>query len=355
MAAVPGIDVSSHQGMIDWSQVAASGQKFVFIRSSMGRGGVDSRFSTNFRQARDNGLLVGVYHLIRPEWRGAEQMDHFLATLSERKPDLPLVLDVELDGSDVGKPQPPEAITACVREAISALMERGQRKPIIYTGAWFWNEKIIPSPEWGQYDLWVAHYGATAPKMPIGWTDWKFWQYSDRGSVPGVRGHCDLNWFDGTLSDLLQYASGGQPVDFPRPKSLRARVTASMINVRKAPDAQSEDIGDLFRGDLIEIHGIGGRSAWIEFEPGQWAAFSFNQARFMEWQPGSPPRARVTAALVNVRSGAGVQYDKIGELRAADLIDVLNIDGSDVWIEFEPGQWAALVVNGRQYMELVRE
>jgi GH25 family lysozyme M1 (1,4-beta-N-acetylmuramidase) len=355
MAAVPGIDVSSNQGVIDWSQVAASGQKFAFIRSSMGRGGVDSRFSTNFRQARDNGLLVGVYHLIRPEWRGVEQMDHFLATLGERKPDLPLVLDVELDGSDVGKPQPPAAITACVREAISVLEGRGQRSPIIYTGSWFWNEKIIPSAEWGKYDLWIAHYGVTAPKMPIGWTDWKFWQYSERGNVPGVRNNCDLNWFDGTLLDLLQYAAGDQPVEIPKPKSLRARVTASMINVRKAPDVTSEDIGDLVRGDLIEIRNIGGRSAWIEFEPGQWAAFSFNQARFMEWQAGSPPRARVTAALVNVRNGADINYAKIGELRAADVIDVLSIDGSDVWIEFEPGQWAAFSQIGRQYMELVSE
>lgn len=356
MAAVPGIDVSSNQGMIDWGLAAASGQKYAFIRSSMGRGGVDSRFSTNFRQAKDAGLLVGVYHLIRPEWRGEEQMTHFLTTLGDRVPDLPLVLDVELTGSDVGKPQPKEVITECVREAVSVLAARGQRKPIIYTGGWFWNRWIVPSSEWDQYDLWIAHYGATAPTLPVGWTDWKFWQYTDKGRIGGVRTDVDMNWFDGTEEALINYAKGETSGEPPAPPTtLRARVTASLLNVRKAAAATSEDIGDLRRGDLIEIKNIGGKSVWVEFKPGQWAAFAYNGAQFMEWLPGAAPKVRVVSAQINVRNGADIKYSDIGDLRTAETLDVLNIDGSDAWIEFESGKWAALKTNGRSFMQIVRQ
>ncbi|MDZ4767150.1 MAG: glycoside hydrolase family 25 protein [Chloroflexota bacterium] len=354
MAAVPGIDVSSNQGVIDWAQVAAAGQKYAFIRSSMGRGGVDKRFSTNFRQAQEAGLLVGLYHLVRPEWRGVEQIDHLMATVADRKPDFPLVLDVELDGTDLIPPQPKsvEEITACVRECVNVLETRGARKPIIYTGGWFWNKKITPSSEWDAYDLWVAHYGSTAPSLPLGWTDWKFWQYSDKGRVPGLRGDVDMNWFDGTLEDLIRYAKGDVVVD--KPAVLRARVTAAALNIRKAPDLRAEDIGDLKSGDVIEIKNVGGKGAWIEFKPGQWAAIAFNGTRFMEWIPGTPPRARVTAPLINVRNGADMKYTDIGDLLAAEMLDVLNLDGADVWIELAPGQWAAFAVNGRTFMELIR-
>jgi GH25 family lysozyme M1 (1,4-beta-N-acetylmuramidase) len=355
MAAVSGIDVSSNQGVIDWAQVAAAGQHYAFIRSSMGRGGVDRRFSTNYRHAKESGLLVGVYHLVRPEWRGVEQIDHFLRTLGDRTPDFPLVLDVELNGSDLIPPQRKSVaeVTACVRECVTVLETRGARKPIIYTGAWFWNDNITPSREWDAYDLWVASYGTTAPRLPIGWTDWHFWQYTDKGRLPGIQNNVDLNWFDGTLTDLLRYAHGD--VQPPPPPRLRARVTAGLLNVRKAPDSRAEDIGDLKQGDMIDILNIGGKGAWIEFQPGQWAAVAFNGTRFMEWIAGAVPRVRVTAPLINVRNGADLRYDDIGDLRAADLLDVLNIDGVDVWIEIASGQWVAFAVGGRRYMELVRD
>jgi GH25 family lysozyme M1 (1,4-beta-N-acetylmuramidase) len=351
MAAVPGIDVSSNQGVIDWAQVAAFGQKYAFIRSTMGRAGVDKRFTTNYRRAKDAGLLVGIYHLVRPEWRGTEQMEHFLTVIDGLKADFPLVLDVELDGSDVGQPKTNAEIAACVRECADVLRMRGQRSPLIYTGAWFWNKKIPPSSEWGAFDLWIAHYGATSPRLPIGWTDWVFWQYTDKGKVPGVVTDCDLNWFDGTMADLLQYAAG---VMLPKPNALRLRVTASAINVRNAPSISARDIGDLNRGAELEIRNLGGSHVWVEFKPGQWAAYSITAGKFMDWAAGTPPQVRVTASLINVRSGPDVKYDDIGDLRSADLLDVLSIDGQDVWVEFEPGQWAAFAVNGRRFMEIVK-
>ena len=72
-------------------------------------------------------------------------------------------------------------------------------KPIVYTANFM---SGVIGTSFGSYPLWVANYGATCPLMPSGWTDWKFWQNSDSGSVSGIAGAVDTNFFNGTLAQL---------------------------------------------------------------------------------------------------------------------------------------------------------
>jgi len=84
------------------------------------------------------------------------------------------------------------------------------RSPIIYTSANFWNTALGGTSAFAGYPLWVAHYTShAAPNIPSGFSDYLFWQYSDSGSVSGIKGNVDMDWFKGSAADLNQLAGQG--------------------------------------------------------------------------------------------------------------------------------------------------
>jgi LysM repeat protein len=83
------------------------------------------------------------------------------------------------------------------------------RLPMIYTTASFWNSHL--TDQFGAYPLWIAEYGVQAPKIPEGWSGWQFWQYSQSGAVQGVAGSVDMDTFDGSYQDLLDFILSTQP------------------------------------------------------------------------------------------------------------------------------------------------
>jgi len=203
---VPGIDVSRWQGEIDWHSVAEVGNRFAVIRATVGNQYTDPRFAVNWSSARDAGLLVSAYHVLKPMQSADSQMAHLRDVLGNRKADLPLVLDIELhdDLSNI-------EVTTRIRECLRGAERIDKRKPVIYTARWFWNIHVLSSSEWSQYDLWVANYDVDTPSLPTGWSECKFWQYSQEGNVPGISAKTDLNWFAGTHDELLQYSRGHRP------------------------------------------------------------------------------------------------------------------------------------------------
>ncbi len=201
-----GIDVSKWQGDVDWPAVKADGIEFAFARVSDGLNGVDSYFADNWAGMKAAGLVRGAYQFFRPASNVADQAQVMIDALGELEPtDLPPVIDVEADGglSDA-------AVADAVDEWITIVQAATGRRPIIYTGPYFWRDEVgsadhLPS------DLWVAHYGAECPLTPEPWSRWAFWQYTDSGDVAGVDGPVDTNLFNGDMADLLALvaASGG--------------------------------------------------------------------------------------------------------------------------------------------------
>jgi GH25 family lysozyme M1 (1,4-beta-N-acetylmuramidase) len=283
MERMPGIDVSRWQRQIDWTPVAEAGYRFVFIRATIGEDYVDPRFHINWEGARSVGLLVSSYHVLKPNVPPDDQIHFFFQTLGDRRGDLPPVLDVERDdGMD------PDTITSCVRMALEGMEDHDSRRPIVYTARWCWDRLIRPSSEWQTYDLWVASY-TSEPWLPRDWDRWTFWQYSDRGNVPGVGSpSTDLNWFAGTPADLQRYAGKTLPDD-QEPEApceagsrVRARVLVPELAVRSGPGEEHERVGTLEAETQIEILSIAGPDVWIEFEPGRWVTFARGGERRME-------------------------------------------------------------------------
>lgn len=186
---IKGIDVSHHNGKVDWKKVKASGIDFVFLKATEGTTYTDPTFISNAFDAKAAGLLVGAYHFLSDGRSGKDQAAWFLHRTSFADIDLPLVLDWERSNAKN------EA-----KEFLTEIEKHTKRIPIIYGGHIIREENLDAS--FLKYPLWLAQYGPRADKIPKPWKKYTIWQYSETGSVAGIEGHCDLNVFDGTLDEL---------------------------------------------------------------------------------------------------------------------------------------------------------
>lgn len=223
-----GIDVSHWQGEVDWGAVRADNVSFAFIKATERDNFVDSRFSANWSGARDAGVLRGAYHFFRPTVNARDQAEHFADTVGDlEEDDLPPILDLETrDG--VSNDRIIEAARAWLRAVENFL----SRKPIIYTGPFFWNSHMLTAgepPAWArQHSLWVANYEVSQPILPSGFDTWTFWQFTDKGRVDGIDGNVDLNWFNGSHANLLEYLG----IDsLPETRSYQVRPNDSLISI----------------------------------------------------------------------------------------------------------------------------
>jgi lysozyme len=198
-----GIDVSYHQGAIDWQQVKASGKRFAFIRATAGTLTADSAYWTNLSGARVAGLPVASYHYANPDTAlndASNEASWFLRNASVASGDLLPVLDLEVsNGLD------PSSLTTWAQTWLAQVSATTGVHPIIYTNPNFWSSSMADT-DWfarnGYPVLWIAHWTtATAPTVPAGgWggSGWTFWQHSSSGTVPGIGGAVDLDRFNGT-------------------------------------------------------------------------------------------------------------------------------------------------------------
>lgn len=201
-AYLTGIDVSYHQGAIDWQQVRAAGTSFAFIRASAGTLTADSMYAANRSGASAAGLRVGAYHFGNPDGAAndaANEAAWFLRNASVASGDLVPVLDLEASNG-LGS----AALISWAQTWLQQVEAATGARPVIYTNASFWQSSMA-NTDWfarNGYRLWIASWTvASQPTMPAGgWagTGWTFWQHSSTASVPGVTGGVDADRFAGS-------------------------------------------------------------------------------------------------------------------------------------------------------------
>lgn len=198
---IKGIDVSHYQGVIDWKKVKESGFEFAFLKATEGGDWVDDTFASNRKAARAAGVAVGYYHFFRPETSVDLQVANFVRTVGQLESDsLKPVLDIE--DPRIWKKYSVKQRVAMVLDWCQKVRNALGVNPMLYGSPSFFNEILENAPELAAYDLWIANYNVTEPIVPKPWSKWIFWQYSEKGSVPGINGDVDLNWFSG--NDLAQ-------------------------------------------------------------------------------------------------------------------------------------------------------
>lgn len=193
---VQGIDISYHQGTIDFNAVKAAGVDFVIIRVGYrgyesGKIVADPKFDTYIQGAKAAGLRVGVYFFsqaINAE-EGVEEASAALNAVSKYGLDYPIFIDSEYSsGAKTGRA---DGISQAARtEAVVAFCETvrnsGYRAGIYASTYWYRTQLNFATVS--QYTVWNAHYGVSASDIPCA-----LWQYTSKGSVSGISTSVDLN------------------------------------------------------------------------------------------------------------------------------------------------------------------
>jgi len=219
--AATGPDVASWQhpngAPIDWNQVRAAGHDFAFVKADEGPSSIGRNYYTNpyFRQDWDGagavGLYRGAYHYARPKLplsTAIEDARHFVSVTGTMQGgrDLPPVLDLEETGGLA-----PWDVAQWARTWLHEVERLTGRPPIIYTGHFFWRDRVGAPTDFGRYPLWIANWTTAAAPTPIpsSWNTWTFWQHTATGSSPGIPWTVDLNRFCCPDSHLGLLAGGG--------------------------------------------------------------------------------------------------------------------------------------------------
>jgi len=199
MGEVLGIDVSHYQGNIDWSKVAASGKRFAILKAMYEAQShrKDETFEANYKGAGDYGIDRGVYIFIASASISDPVADAkaLLKHLDGRKLEYGIWLDLE---SDVLRAKGKDFIrNLCYVYAYHFTMA-GYFVGIYCNRDWYLN--VIPEDLKADFDFWIARYPANdngsynpASTMKPAGTYAVAWQYSSKGSVPGIPSKCDLD------------------------------------------------------------------------------------------------------------------------------------------------------------------
>ncbi len=195
-----GIDVSKHQGNIDWAKVAADGVEFAFVRAGLRGYGTegklveDDTFEQNVTGALQAGLKVGVYFYSQAitEEEVLEEANLVLEKVKPYNIQLPIVFDVEKVSGGKGRAN---ALSVEERTHLAALfcqtIQDAGYKPMIYHNMEM-GTLMLDLGQLEQYDKWFAYYNDDL-YYPYAY---KIWQYSEHGAVDGINEEVDLNiWF----------------------------------------------------------------------------------------------------------------------------------------------------------------
>ena len=198
---IRGIDISHHQGKIDWEKLSKAhiGQEpisFVFIKATEGKTLCDDNFKDNFEDAREHGFIRGAYHYFLPYVPARLQAKNFLSNVHLEGGDLPPVLDIEEAGN-----LSVEQVRQAAREWLAEVQKVYDAPPIIYTYYKF-KQKYLDTEEFNWYPYWIAHYYVRKIQYK---GEWKFWQHTDCGHLPGIKGEVDLNVYNGSMYDLRRH------------------------------------------------------------------------------------------------------------------------------------------------------
>lgn len=192
------IDLSHHNGQIDFFEVIKNDPKvdFIYLKASQGVGYVDPKLKANALAVHEQDIPIGYYHYASLNTMDVVQdakaeAQFFMDTIRPLPlPNLPLVLDIEENKANV----PKDKVLLWIKTFFEKLSTSGYSDYVLYSYASFLDSNLPKDHGLGNVRLWIAAYVNLAkPKLPRGWDKYHIWQYSAKGKVKGVPTDCDIN------------------------------------------------------------------------------------------------------------------------------------------------------------------
>lgn len=186
---IKGIDVSYHQGVINWNKVKQAGIKFAIIRIGYGKYDFqkDKQFENNYKNAKNNGIKVGVYHYsyaVNVD-EAKKEADLVIKWLNDRELDLPVYFDIE------------DKSQASLSTNLRTEMTKSFCEKIENAGYWAgiyanknWLETKLDMNKLNRFTVWLAQWSSN----PTYQGTYGMWQYTSDGKVNGINGRVDMNY-----------------------------------------------------------------------------------------------------------------------------------------------------------------
>ena len=203
-ASVPGIDVSGHQGNVDWPAWWNEGNRFAYVKATEGTDYINPYFAQQYNGSYDVGMIRGAYHFALPDKsNGTDQANYFVDHGGGWSPDgktLPGALDIEFNPyGDNCYGMPGDPMNAWIKDFVDTYHARTGRFPVIYTNTGWWNS-CAGGDFAANCPLWISRYASSIGELPRTWTTHTIWQHS---STP-----IDQNLFNGDISRVQALATG---------------------------------------------------------------------------------------------------------------------------------------------------
>ena len=312
-----GIDVSAWQGNVDWEKVKASGIDFAIIRCGYGsdiKSQDDKKWARNVAECERLGIPYGVYlySYADTDAKAKSEADHVLRLLKGHNPDYPVYYDLE------DKVVEKSGRTAIIRRAdiFCSAIEANGYEAGIYANLNWWNNKLNSSIL-DKYDKWIAQWYSKCEYKG----EYRLWQCTSDGNVPGINGRVDLNFeffSENTIIDVKDYT---------------AMVTkAKYLLSREKPSDSFKSMGEVYLGEAFTV--TRETQQWGEIDGKRWV----KKAYISKITDVEDYDAIVTSAeRLQGRKGPSEYFENTKSVYRGDEVTIKRI--AEGWGEIEDGSW----------------
>lgn len=325
MAEIKGIDVSTHNGTIDWKKVKKDGVSFTIIRAGFGNTADqrDVQFVANMNGALDAGISVGVYwfNYARSVEEARKEAKACLEVIKPYQDRItyPVFADFEYDSEEYAEKAGVTVDKRFVTDVIKAFCEEIKRAGYIpgwYTNQDYYKNKLYPE-ELADYDCWLADYTG-GPAF-----DCVMQQYTSTGKVEGISGNVDMN--------LAFKEYGSKPAASGKKYGT---CTGSGVRIRKEAHTAAQVLGTAGKGDKLELLGDDGWG-WSKVRANGVTGWMYN-----EYVSGSgrskPKTVYCNGTAVNLRQEPSTSAKVIRQLNKGDKVTLVSIN-PDGWLDVDGG------------------
>ncbi len=198
---VKGVDISAHNGNVKFSTLKEQGIDFAILKATEGSTFKDTSFVNNIQKAQNAGMKVGAYHFFRFDVPGHLQAINLINSVTGRKLDFPIVIDIEESGN------PEITDTKLIKSRLGEMIDHLHYSgfPVmLYSNKKGYNRFI--KEHFDTIPLWICSFSNPPEEF-----DWDLWQYTHSGHLNGANGHIDINAFRGTIDEYDLWVANHRP------------------------------------------------------------------------------------------------------------------------------------------------